>query len=157
MSAAQPHQLTRMRLPATATVVLTGVSTVLTIVVCMNTDDPLKSFVELIGRLFPPAATLPIDRSGDVQLAILFIIYGSILFVGCKQISDGSQLLMLTPWASLVGNTVLPVISAVPDGAFVLFSGFGPDAQKYLAVGIGACETGCAAALCVVLRMINMD
>jgi hypothetical protein len=32
---------------------------------------------------------------------------------------------------------VLPVMGAVPDGAIVIFSGLGPDAQNQLAVGVG--------------------
>ena len=33
---------------------------------------------------------------------------------------------------------VLPVLGAVPDGAIILFSGMGPDAQQQLSVGVGA-------------------
>lgn len=32
----------------------------------------------------------------------------------------------------------LPVLGAVPDGAIVLFSGLGPDAEEQLSVGVGA-------------------
>ena len=54
-------------------------------------------------------------------------------------ISDGSELLLLLPTiAGLVGPVVLPVLGAVPDGAIVLFSGVGPDAQNQLTIGIGA-------------------
>jgi Ca2+/H+ antiporter len=54
-------------------------------------------------------------------------------------ISDGSELLLLIPSvAGLVGSVVLPVLGAVPDGAIVLFSGVGPDAQEQLTIGIGA-------------------
>ena len=54
-------------------------------------------------------------------------------------ISDGSELLLLIPSvAGLVGSVVLPVLGAVPDGAIVLFSGIGPDAQEQLTIGIGA-------------------
>ena len=54
-------------------------------------------------------------------------------------ISDGSELLLLIPsLAGLVGSVVLPVLGAVPDGAIVLFSGIGPDAQEQLTIGIGA-------------------
>ena len=35
-------------------------------------------------------------------------------------------------------SVVLPVLGAVPDGAIVLFSGLGPDAQEELSVGVGA-------------------
>ena len=36
----------------------------------------------------------------------------------------------------IVGSIILPVLGAVPDGAIVLFSGLGPDAQEQLNIGI---------------------
>jgi Ca2+/Na+ antiporter len=76
---------------------------------------------------------------GFVQLLFLLFAYGAILFAGSTHISDGSELLLLIPeWAGLVGSIVLPVLGAVPDGAIVLFSGLGPDAQTQLDVGVGA-------------------
>ena len=53
-------------------------------------------------------------------------------------ISDGAELLMLTPYSKLVGAVILPILGAVPDGAIVLFSGIGADAQTNLDVGVGA-------------------
>ena len=54
-------------------------------------------------------------------------------------ISDGSEILLLVPaLAGVVGSVVLPVLGAVPDGAIVLFSGMGEDAQNQLTVGVGA-------------------
>eukprot|EP00918_Siedleckia_nematoides_P021859 GHVU01047105.1.p1 GENE.GHVU01047105.1~~GHVU01047105.1.p1 ORF type:complete len:169 (-),score=23.09 GHVU01047105.1:76-582(-) len=54
-------------------------------------------------------------------------------------ISDGSELLLLVPsLAGIVGPVVLPILGAVPDGAIVLFSGLGPDAQEQVSVGVGA-------------------
>ncbi len=56
-----------------------------------------------------------------------------------NMISDGSELLLLVPsLAGVVGSVVLPVLGAVPDGAIVLFSGMGDDAQEQLSVGVGA-------------------
>lgn len=56
-----------------------------------------------------------------------------------NMISDGSELLLLVPAvAGMVGSVVLPVLGAVPDGAIVLFSGMGDDAQDQLSVGVGA-------------------
>lgn len=56
-----------------------------------------------------------------------------------NMISDGSELLLLVPsLAGIVGSVVLPVLGAVPDGAIVLFSGMGDDAQEQLSVGVGA-------------------
>lgn len=54
-------------------------------------------------------------------------------------ISNGSELLLLVPAvAGIVGSVVLPILGAVPDGAIVLFSGMGDDAQEELSVGVGA-------------------
>ena len=33
---------------------------------------------------------------------------------------------------------MLPILGAVPDGAIMLFSGLGPDAQEQMQVGVGA-------------------
>lgn len=40
--------------------------------------------------------------------------------------------------AGLVGGVVLPLLGAVPDGAIILFSGLGDNAQETLSVGVGA-------------------
>ena len=46
---------------------------------------------------------------------------------------------MLVPsLKGVVGTLVLPILGAVPDGAIVLFSGMGPQAQAQLSVGVGA-------------------
>lgn len=42
---------------------------------------------------------------------------------------------MLNP--GLIGGLVLPIMGAVPDGAIVLFSGLGANAQEQLKVGVG--------------------
>jgi hypothetical protein len=85
----------------------------------------------------------------------LLAVYGFILFKASNLISDGSELLLLVPslkgvraprarlrvspfffcharshLAGIVGSVVLPILGAVPDGAIVLFSGLGPDAQS---------------------------
>mmetsp|Transcript_26837 Transcript_26837/g.80484 ORF Transcript_26837/g.80484 Transcript_26837/m.80484 type:complete len:530 (+) Transcript_26837:155-1744(+) len=74
----------------------------------------------------------------DIQLLQVFIAYAYLLYLGCNMISDGAELLMLTPYSKLVGSCILPILGAVPDGAIVLFSGLGPDAQESLDVGVGA-------------------
>ena len=52
-------------------------------------------------------------------------------------IGDGAEMLMLIPsLEGIVGSIILPVLGAVPDGAIVLFSGLGPDAQEQLNIGI---------------------
>eukprot|EP00904_Undaria_pinnatifida_P012667 jgi/Undpi1/8530/HiC_scaffold_25.g10997.m1 len=89
--------------------------------------------------IFIDPDTLPEDAGGFVQLIFLTAVYGYILFSASNMISDGSELLLLVPAvAGLVGSVVLPVLGAVPDGAIVLFSGMGDNAQQQLSVGVGA-------------------
>jgi len=91
-----------------------------------------------MGSVFIDPAELDDGFYGWLQLAQLFFVYSYILFIGCNLISDGAELLMLTRWSKLVGSCILPVLGAVPDGAIVLFSGLGKDAQSSLDVGVGA-------------------
>lgn len=64
--------------------------------------------------------------------------YAYFLKLGSTLISEGSELLLLVPsLAGIVGTCVLPVLGAVPDGAIVLFSGLGDDAQAQLNIGVG--------------------
>jgi hypothetical protein len=80
---------------------------------------------------FIDVKALPDTGYGLVQVLFLGLIYGCFLTYGSNQISDGSELLLLVPaLKGLVGSVVLPVLGAVPDGCIVLFSGFGPDAQR---------------------------
>ena len=79
-------------------------------------------------------------------------------------IGDGSELLLLIPsLAGVVGSCVLPILGAVPDGAIVLFSGMGPDAQNQLNIGVG-CLAGSTImlltvpwALCVFGGAVDVD
>lgn len=91
-----------------------------------------------MGSIFIDPTSLPSTAFGDLQLFQLFIAYAYLLYIGCTLISDGAELLMLTPYSKLVGSCILPVLGAVPDGAIVLFSGLGPNAQSSLDVGVGA-------------------
>eukprot|EP00123_Amoebidium_parasiticum_P001141 comp12181_c0_seq1/m.6937 comp12181_c0_seq1/g.6937 ORF comp12181_c0_seq1/g.6937 comp12181_c0_seq1/m.6937 type:complete len:583 (-) comp12181_c0_seq1:478-2226(-) len=76
---------------------------------------------------------------GFIQVLFFLIAYGYILFKASNLISDGSELLLLIPsLRDLVGSIVLPILGAVPDGAIVLFSGLGDNAQEEVAVGVGA-------------------
>ena len=69
----------------------------------------------------------------------LIRLHRYILLTASDMIGSGAELLMLVPSISgVVGSIVLPVLGAVPDGAIVLFSGMGPDAQEQLNVGMGA-------------------
>jgi len=92
-----------------------------------------------LSDCFIDPKTLPQDAYGFIQLTFLLFVYGYVLMVGSDMISDGSELLLLVPSvAGIVGSCVLPVLGAVPDGAIVLFSGLGSDAQYQLSVGVGA-------------------
>jgi Ca2+/Na+ antiporter len=76
---------------------------------------------------------------GVFQLLFLMAAYGYVLVNAATLIGDGAELLLLVPeYATLVGTLVLPILGAVPDGAIVLFSGMGADAQEQLSVGMGA-------------------
>lgn len=89
--------------------------------------------------VFIDPAELPQSGAGLAQVVFLGAVYGYVLFNASNMISDGSELLLLVPsMAGIVGSVVLPVLGAVPDGAIVLFSGMGPDAQQQVSVGVGA-------------------
>lgn len=93
----------------------------------------------LITRFFIEVKELPNDGYGFVQLLFLGAAYGAVLFKASNWVKDGSELLLLIPsFAGIVGSVVLPFLGAVPDGAIVLFSGLGDDAQEQLSVGMGA-------------------
>lgn len=94
---------------------------------------------ELISQFFIDPKDLPETVYGFVQVATLGVVYGFILFNASNLISNGSELLLLVPsLAGIVGCVVLPVLGAVPDGAIVLFSGMGENAQEQVSVGVGA-------------------
>lgn len=77
--------------------------------------------------------------SGFIQVLLLLIVYGGVLFKASELIAYGSELLLLVPsLRGIVGSVVLPILGAVPDGAIVLFSGLGENAQEELSVGVGA-------------------
>lgn len=89
-----------------------------------------------LSDLFIDPTTLPDGGYGFVQLLFLLIGYCFILFKSSKMIADGSEMLLLIASPGIVA-LVLSVLGAVPDGAIVLMSGLGPDAQEQLNVGIG--------------------
>ena len=84
-----------------------------------ETDD------DATDSIFIDPDSFPDDWYGALQLTQLFLAYCVILYFGCNMISDGAELLMLTPYSKLVGAVILPILGAVPDGAIVLFSGIG--------------------------------
>lgn len=77
--------------------------------------------------------------SGFVQVLMLLCVYGFVLYNASQLIAHGSELLLFVPsLRNIVGSVVLPILGAVPDGAIVLFSGLGENAQEELSVGVGA-------------------
>lgn len=93
----------------------------------------------VLAKFFVDVETLPQDGYGFIQLLFVGGCYAYILCISSNMIKDGSELLLLIPkYAGVVGSIVLPVLGAVPDGAIVIFSGLGPDAQQQVSVGIGA-------------------
>ena len=105
----------------------------------VSVSEKSSAMSQTLGRFFIDLETVPQDSFGFIQVLFLGGVYGFILFKSSNLISDGSELLLLVPsLAGIVGSVVLPVLGAVPDGAIVLFSGMGPDAQKQLSVGVGA-------------------
>lgn len=94
---------------------------------------------DTLTKLFIDPKLLPNSGFGFFQVSFIGAVYGKILFDASNLISDGSELLLLIPsFAGIVGSIVLPVLGAVPDGAIVLFSGMGDNAQEQLSVGVGA-------------------
>jgi len=69
----------------------------------------------------------------------LFIMacYGYILFKAAVLIGDGSEKLLLIYGPGIVGGLLIPVLGAIPDGAIVLVSGLGSDAQCEVSTGVG--------------------
>jgi len=96
-----------------------------------------KHSSDLLAALDCDSATAA--TSGLLQNLFLLAAYGLILFTASNLISDGSELLLLVPaLRAIVGSVVLPILGAVPDGAIILFSGLGENAQEEVAVGVGA-------------------
>jgi hypothetical protein len=87
--------------------------------------------------LFIPPEDIVGGGDGWFQLIFLIAVYGYILYRASKLIADGSELLSIVLDPGLIGGLVLPIMGAVPDGAIVLFSGLGDDAQEQLKVGVG--------------------
>jgi Ca2+/Na+ antiporter len=91
------------------------------------------------------------------QLTLVTLIYGYVLYVGSNMIGDGSELLCFFPSvAGIVGSVVVPILGAVPDGAMVLFSGLGPNAQSSVSTGVGALAGSTVMLLTVPWFIVNM-
>lgn len=97
--------------------------------------------LESLSRAFINIEALPQDGYGTIQIAFLAIVYFTILKYASGLITYGAKLLLLIPpLAGFVGTVVLPVVSVIPCGAIIFFSGIGPleTIQDRLSVGVGA-------------------
>eukprot|EP00759_Apiculatamorpha_spiralis_P004291 PhF_6_TR12578/c0_g1_i2/m.19770 len=117
-----------------------------------------------LAKLFVNPEEIPHNFGGFVQLLGLAGWYGYIICKASAWIGDGCELLLLIPSvAGIVGSVVLPILGAVPDGAMVLFSGLGDNAQEELNVGIGALVGSTIVlltvpwSLCIYSGRVNMD
>jgi Ca2+/Na+ antiporter len=115
------------------------------------------------GSIFVSVSDMPWSWNGWIQLLFIGFIYTYLVINGCMLIGEGSELLELTKYGPLVGPTILPVLGAVPDGAIVLFSGIGSDAQSQLETGVGALAGSTVMLLtvpwilCVIGGRVNLD
>lgn len=50
----------------------------------------------------------------------LIIVYGYLMFISAKLLSDGSEILLQILGPGIIGGLFLPVLSAVPDAAIIL-------------------------------------
>jgi len=120
-----------------------------------------------MGIFIDPQEIINTSSGADAKIQLLFLLvaYGYILSKSSALISDGSELLLLIPsLAGIVGSIVLPVLGAVPDGAIVLFSGFGApeQVQAQLNVGVGALAGSTIMlltipwALCIIMGRVDL-
>jgi len=92
-----------------------------------------------VSKLFDDAVAESGKFSAWLQLLFVTVCYVVILVYGSMKIADGGELLLLVPSLSgIVGGIILPILGAVPDGAMILFSGLGENAEKEVSVGVGA-------------------
>ncbi|KAI5054922.1 hypothetical protein GOP47_0030067 [Adiantum capillus-veneris] len=83
--------------------------------------------------VFPCSNSLP----GNL---FLMLVYGYLLLLAARFISEGSELLLEVMNPGLIGGLVLPVLGALPDAALICASGVGgtvEEAQQEVLVGVG--------------------
>ncbi|KAK6919144.1 EF-hand domain [Dillenia turbinata] len=70
----------------------------------------------------------------------LILVYGYLMFVGAKLLSDGSEILLQIIGPGIIGGLFLPILSALPDATIILASGLSGStetAQSQVSVGMG--------------------
>ncbi|TXG55070.1 hypothetical protein EZV62_020326 [Acer yangbiense] len=70
----------------------------------------------------------------------LIAVYGYVMFLSAKLLSDGSEILLQIIGPGIIGGFLLPVLSSVPDATIILASGLSGSketAQSQVSVGMG--------------------
>ncbi|KAK7818668.1 sodium/calcium exchanger ncl [Quercus suber] len=70
----------------------------------------------------------------------LIVVYGFLMFISAKSLSDGSELLLETLGPGIIGGLFLPILGALPDAMLILVSGLSGStetAQSQVSVGMG--------------------
>ncbi|KDP31770.1 hypothetical protein JCGZ_12231 [Jatropha curcas] len=70
----------------------------------------------------------------------LILVYGCLMFLSAKLLSDGSEILLQILGPGIIGGLLLPVLSCLPDAAIILASGLSGSketAQSQVSVGMG--------------------
>ncbi|KAK2665835.1 hypothetical protein Ddye_004409 [Dipteronia dyeriana] len=70
----------------------------------------------------------------------LIVVYGYVMFLSAKLLSDGSEILLQIIGPGIIGGFLLPVLSSVPDATIILASGLSGNketAQSQVSVGMG--------------------
>ncbi|MCO5584460.1 hypothetical protein L7F22_038388 [Adiantum nelumboides] len=70
----------------------------------------------------------------------LMLVYGYLLLMAARFISEGSELLLEVMNPGLIGGLLLPILGALPDAALICASGVGgtvEEAQQEVLVGVG--------------------
>ena len=83
--------------------------------------------------------SLPDDSYGTFQLLFLLVVYGVIIILSALLMAGGSELLIFIPSISgYVASVIIPIIAQIIDAFIVIFSCLGANAQRELAIGVGA-------------------
>ncbi|XP_030928543.1 sodium/calcium exchanger NCL-like isoform X1 [Quercus lobata] len=70
----------------------------------------------------------------------LIAVYGFLMFIAAKSLSDGSELLLEILGPGIIGGLFLPILGALPDAMLILVSGLSGStetAQSQVSVGMG--------------------
>lgn len=91
------------------------------------------------GRCDETYGFLPCSTSIGGNI-FLMLVYGTMLLVAAKLISDGSELLLQVLDPGIIGGLLLPILGSFPDALLIVVSGVGgtqAEAQEQVLVGMG--------------------